>query len=180
MWFSSGSLPPPPKEVRLWHDDAGDEQRGMEREKKSWQTHKAVWLHHGHVAAFTNTVWSNLTSLPSSLPLSVSRSLQNKVPFWHIGLKNYVNLILYICTDVLGMEITSLGSFSVKGRIQKLFKMNTDLDNYWNIHTIKKQYDSGNNRKTFYKGLYVTWSQSISCVKALLDSRAHTCTPRER
>lgn len=80
--------------------------RGGWREKKSWQIHKAVWLHHGHVAAFTNTVWSNLTSLPSSLPLSVSLSLQDKVPVWHIGLKNYVKSILYICTDVLRMEIT--------------------------------------------------------------------------
>lgn len=36
-----------------------------EREKKSWQIHKAVWLHCGHVAAFT-TLWSDLTSLLSS------------------------------------------------------------------------------------------------------------------
>lgn len=43
--------------------------RGGWSEKKSWQIHKAVWLHHGHVAAFTNTLWSNLTSPLSSLPL---------------------------------------------------------------------------------------------------------------
>lgn len=41
--------------------------RRTEREKKIWQSHKAARLHRGHVAAFTATLCSGLTSLLSPL-----------------------------------------------------------------------------------------------------------------
>ena len=76
MHWSLGRIPPSLKEAGLWHDvkdeeGGGGAGGGREREKKIWQIHKAVWLHCGHVAAFTTTVCTNLTSLLSSLRLSV-------------------------------------------------------------------------------------------------------------
>lgn len=74
MHWSLGWIPPSRKEAGLWHDvkdEEGGGGGGREREKKIWQIHKAVWLHCGHVAAFTTTVCTNLTSLLSSLRLSV-------------------------------------------------------------------------------------------------------------
>lgn len=48
---------------------------GREGEKKMWQIFKVAWLHCGHVAAFTTTVWSNMTSPLSSASLTLKESI---------------------------------------------------------------------------------------------------------
>lgn len=48
-------------EGRRERGEERENKREREREKKIWQIHKAVWLHCGHVAASTTTLWPYLT-----------------------------------------------------------------------------------------------------------------------